>query len=115
MIKRFYEGKTILLTGTTGFLAKVILEKFLRTIPGIKRIYILIRPKAGKSPVERFQSDILDTKLFDKLKEMIPNWETFVHNMVTPIEGDLVILPIIIGKKRPRNKTGSSENYARRN
>jgi len=29
----FYEGKTLLLTGITGFLGKVILEKFLRVLP----------------------------------------------------------------------------------
>ncbi len=49
MIRKFYEGKTILLTGTTGFLAKVILEKFIRSVPGIKRIYILIRQKVASS------------------------------------------------------------------
>lgn len=90
MIKGFYAGKTILLTGTTGFLAKVILEKFLRTIPEIKRIYILIRPKDGKSLADRFESDILATQLFKRLKQEVPNWEEYVHKMVIPIKGDLV-------------------------
>lgn len=40
-----YTDKSILLTGTTGFLGKVILEKILRTLPHIKTLYILIRTK----------------------------------------------------------------------
>lgn len=35
-IRNFYEGKTVLLTGTTGFVGKVILEKFLRSLPHLK-------------------------------------------------------------------------------
>ena len=32
-IKEFYANKTIFLTGCTGFIGKVMLEKILRTIP----------------------------------------------------------------------------------
>lgn len=91
MIKEFYAGKTIFLTGTTGFLAKVMLEKLLRSIPTINKIYILIRPKGGKDLADRFRTDILDTELFKRLKQEVPNWEEFVNKIVTPIKGDLVI------------------------
>lgn len=32
-VRSFYEGKNVLLTGTTGFVGKVILEKYLRSVP----------------------------------------------------------------------------------
>lgn len=32
-IKEFYAGKNVLLSGCTGFLGKVVLEKLLRTCP----------------------------------------------------------------------------------
>ena len=48
-IKEFYAGKTILLTGTTGFVGKVVLEKFMRTLPDFKRIYVMLRPKKTMS------------------------------------------------------------------
>jgi FlaA1/EpsC-like NDP-sugar epimerase len=35
MIKDYYEKKCILITGATGFLGKVILEKVLRTFPNV--------------------------------------------------------------------------------
>jgi fatty acyl-CoA reductase len=44
-IREFYKGKTILLSGTTGFVGKVILEKILRSLADVKRIYVMIRPK----------------------------------------------------------------------
>ena len=41
----FYTNKNILITGTTGFLGKVLLEKFLYAVPNCGKIYILIRHK----------------------------------------------------------------------
>lgn len=34
-VKEFYNGKNILITGCTGFLAKVILEKIFRSCPNV--------------------------------------------------------------------------------
>ena len=39
MIKEFYSGKTILLAGCSGFVGKVVLEKFLRVLSSTKKIY----------------------------------------------------------------------------
>ncbi|HBM50095.1 MAG TPA: dehydrogenase, partial [Marinobacter sp.] len=36
-------GKKVLITGTTGFLGKVVLEKLIRAVPDIGGIYLLIR------------------------------------------------------------------------
>ncbi|MEE3235507.1 MAG: SDR family oxidoreductase [Candidatus Latescibacterota bacterium] len=43
MIREFYEGRTILLTGGTGFYGQGLLAKLLRSLPGIRRIYLPIR------------------------------------------------------------------------
>src|SRR5262249_5713070 len=57
-IQEFFAGKTVLVTGATGFLGKALVEKVLRSLPGIRRLYLLIRPKERASrPVgadERF-------------------------------------------------------------
>ncbi|EDV48805.1 fatty acyl-CoA reductase wat [Drosophila erecta] len=45
-IQRCFRSKTVFLTGATGFLGKVVIEKLLRTTE-VKRIYALIRPKRG--------------------------------------------------------------------
>lgn len=49
-IKEFYSGKNILLTGVTGFLGKVLLEKVLRSFPDIGTIYIMVRAKRNETP-----------------------------------------------------------------
>lgn len=58
MIKDFYRDKTILLTGTTGFIGKVLLELILRKLPDFKKLYILVRPKTGFSLMERVNNEV---------------------------------------------------------
>lgn len=48
MMKEYYENKTILITGSTGFVGKVILEKVLRTFSNVKTIYISINGSKGE-------------------------------------------------------------------
>ncbi|XP_022208133.1 fatty acyl-CoA reductase wat-like [Drosophila obscura] len=52
-IQTFYKDKTMLLTGGSGFLGKVIIEKLLRTTE-VKRIYVLLRAKRGQEIQERY-------------------------------------------------------------
>ena len=55
MIRDFYLGKNIFLTGATGFLGKVILERLLSTLGDeLGVVFIMIRPKKGSSLEERF-------------------------------------------------------------
>lgn len=52
-IKDFYDDSTILVTGGTGFLGKVLIEKILRTCLNVQCIYILLRTKKGLSSDQR--------------------------------------------------------------
>jgi fatty acyl-CoA reductase len=47
-IAEFYQDKSIFITGSTGFMGKVLVEKLLRSCPGIDRVYLLLRPSKGK-------------------------------------------------------------------
>lgn len=46
-IAQFYGGKSILITGATGFMGKVMVEKLLRDCREVECIYILVRMKRG--------------------------------------------------------------------
>lgn len=46
-IAEFYGGKNILITGATGFMGKVMVEKLLRECREVQCIYILVRMKRG--------------------------------------------------------------------
>lgn len=68
-INDWLDGKNIFITGVTGFLGKVLLEKLIRCVPTINRIYVLIRSKKEKSIEER---------LNDLTKFEVSNIEIFV-------------------------------------
>ena len=52
---QFYEGQNIFVSGASGFLGKVLLEKLLRACPDVGNIFVLVRPKKGQEPNERVQ------------------------------------------------------------
>lgn len=54
-IQQFYNGQSIFITGGTGFVGKLLIEKLLRECPGISFIYLLIRPKKGKDMHQRIE------------------------------------------------------------
>jgi fatty acyl-CoA reductase len=50
-----FAGRAIFITGGTGFMGKVLLEKILRTCNSVDTIYLLIRNKKGKEPRQRVE------------------------------------------------------------
>jgi hypothetical protein len=44
-VAAFYVGVSVLLTGASGFLGKVFLEKLLWSCPGVQKVYVLIRAR----------------------------------------------------------------------
>ena len=89
MIRDFYQDKTVLLTGCTGFLGKVLLEKLLWSCPGIRKIFILIRPKKGMEASERFHKEIIQSPCFDRLRSKYPNFSQFVLEKLEVLPGDI--------------------------
>ena len=87
MIDSFYEGKSLLVTGTTGFVGKVLIEKILYSLPHVKKIYIFIRPRKGSSVQERFRKEIIESPCFDRLRDMHPS--IFLEKIV-PMGGDML-------------------------
>lgn len=82
-VRKFYENKTIFLTGATGFLGKFIVEKLLTTC-GVKKVYFLLREKKGHSVEER-----LETYKNDQIFKFRTNPE--VLNVLVPIHGDITV------------------------
>ncbi|KAM7299711.1 putative acyl-CoA reductase [Ixodes scapularis] len=71
-VQRFYQDEVIFITGATGFLGKALIEKLLRSCPGIERIYLLIRPKRDLSPPRRLEL-MLRSACFERLRQECPS------------------------------------------
>lgn len=55
-VQEFYRDATIFLTGGTGFMGKMVIEKLSRSCPHIKHIYLLIRNKKGVAVEDRIDA-----------------------------------------------------------
>ncbi|XP_014601322.1 PREDICTED: putative fatty acyl-CoA reductase CG5065 [Polistes canadensis] len=82
-IQEFYDGQNIFITGGTGFMGKLLIEKLLRSCPTIKCIYILIRPKKGKDVFQR-QNELFEDTVFSKVRVEQPKF----RDKIVCIQGD---------------------------
>ena len=84
-------GKQVLITGTTGFLGKVVLEKLIRTVPDIGGIHLLIRGnKRHPDARGRFLDEIATSSVFERLRaEDNEAFETFVEERVHCVTGEV--------------------------
>ncbi len=96
-IVTYLRGKTLLITGSTGFLAKAVVEKILRCAPEVNQIYLLIRSRQKKdgtfiSVKDRMTTDVFGSPAFSRLRKSYgENFQIFVDEKVCAIEGDLTL------------------------
>jgi 1-acyl-sn-glycerol-3-phosphate acyltransferase len=85
-----FNGEHVFITGCSGFLGKVILEKLMRSFT-CEKIYVLLRPKKNKQVLERFTKQMLGSRIFDTLRSIKgDSFETWATSLVCPIAGDLL-------------------------
>lgn len=89
-VRDAFAGKRILLTGATGFVAKVLLEKLIRTVPDIGRIVLLIRAGGNGDARARFEREVAASSVFDHLRAVRPAWlERFLAERVECVTGEI--------------------------
>lgn len=85
-IKSFYKDQNVFITGVSGFMGKVLLEKILYSCSDVKQVFVLIREKRGKSGSERV-NEFTKIPLFTRIHKEKPN----VLKKIIPIYGDITI------------------------
>ncbi|KDP34806.1 hypothetical protein JCGZ_10586 [Jatropha curcas] len=89
-ITQFLEHKTVLVTGATGFLAKVFLEKLLRVQPNVKKLYLLLRAADTSSVNQRFYNEVIGKDLFRVVKEKLgANLNSIIAKKIAIVPGDV--------------------------
>ncbi|MCY3667779.1 MAG: AMP-binding protein [Gemmatimonadetes bacterium] len=77
MIREFYQDRTVLLTGGTGFYGQGLTAKILRYLPGVRRLYLVLRPGRGPGgatlPVEERLDELFKLVVFDRFRQEEPD------------------------------------------
>ncbi|KAJ7947969.1 Fatty acyl-CoA reductase [Quillaja saponaria] len=89
-VPHFLKEKTILITGASGFIAKVFVEKVLRVEPNVKKLYLLIRAPNNDSATQRLHNEVIGKDLFRVLRDKWgANFGSFISKKVIAIAGDI--------------------------
>lgn len=94
MVPEALAGKTLLVTGATGFLGKSVVEKALRALPDLRRIQLAIRPSARRPAGERLEREVLASAAFRRLREELGE-QAFRHLVAEK----LAVLEIDLGRE----------------
>ena len=85
-----FAGRHVLLTGASGFLGKVWLAMVLHRVPNVGKLYVLLRPKALRTALDRFERMIATSPAFKPLHELHgPAMAEFIAARVEVVEGDV--------------------------
>ncbi|KAK9911243.1 hypothetical protein M0R45_035164 [Rubus argutus] len=86
----YLRNKTILITGATGFLGMVLVEKILRVQPDVKRLYLLLRATDPESAKNRMYHEIIGQELFSVLREKWgADFDSFISQKLVALAGDV--------------------------
>ncbi|GJN09629.1 hypothetical protein PR202_ga27652 [Eleusine coracana subsp. coracana] len=91
VVVEYFRGKNILITGSTGFLGKVLVEKILRVQPDVKKLFLLVRALDDGFAKQRIQTEVTGKEIFGILKEKYGDgFEDFIPEKICPLPGDII-------------------------
>jgi long-chain acyl-CoA synthetase len=83
-------GERIFVTGATGFVGKVLVEKLLWSVPEVGRLLLLVRPGRRSGAGERLRDEVLASPVMARLRARHGDgWESWAAGKVEAVAGDL--------------------------
>ncbi|CAL5086821.1 unnamed protein product [Urochloa decumbens] len=91
MVAGCFKDRTILVTGSTGFLGKLLVEKILRVEPGVKKLYLLVRARDDAAAHHRVLQEVVGQELFMILQEIHRDeFRSFIQEKISSVAGDVI-------------------------
>ncbi|GFP83122.1 fatty acyl-coa reductase 2 [Phtheirospermum japonicum] len=88
-ITKYFEEKNIFITGATGIVGKVFVEKILRSTP-VGKIYVLVKADDQNAAIDRLAKELINTDLFESLREKHgKGYQTFIKEKLIPVVGNI--------------------------
>ena len=94
-VSEYLKGKTLFITGATGFLGQCLVEKILWAAPEVERVYVLIRPRSNLrgavvTAQTRLERELFQASCFDRLRSKLGNdFLAFLKEKLAAVAGDL--------------------------
>ena len=94
-ISEFFQNKTVLITGATGFVGQPLVAKILTSTPTVKKIYLVIRDGVAsngsiKTAQERLETEFFNSSVFAQLRQIHGNdFGNWIGQKVVAVSGNL--------------------------
>jgi long-chain acyl-CoA synthetase len=89
-VRAALRGERIFITGATGFIGKVLVEKLLWSVPEVGKLVLLVRSDGERSADQRLREELLDSPVMARLRALhVNDWESWVAEKIEVVAGDL--------------------------
>lgn len=107
MIRDYFSGRCVLVTGSTGFLGQAIIAKILRDLPELERIYAFIRPRQRTDgqvvpAQERLDGEFFSESVFGAFRRQDPAGLEAAKAKVIAVSGDVTATDLGIAPEMRR-------------